>query len=206
MIELRNVSKKYTDKYVLKDFNMQINDGEFVGLKGSSGKGKTTILNIISLQEKFEGQLFINGKEILLKNRKQCRAILKNEIGYLFQNFALVDDLSVYENLKIVVKGNKKDIYPLMVEALKKVGLKEEILDRKICSCSGGEQQRVAIARVMLKQCNIILADEPTGSLDSDNANSVVQLLKELQKSGKTIVMVSHSDEVLLACDRIVNL
>lgn len=206
MIELRNVSKKYTDKYVLKDFNMKINDGEFVGLKGTSGKGKTTILNIISLQEKFEGQLFINEQEISLKNRKQCREILKNEIGYLFQNFALIDDLSVYENLKMVVKGNKKDCYPLMVKTLNKVGLQEEILERKVCSCSGGEQQRVAIARVMLKQCSIILADEPTGSLDPNNANSVVQLLKELQKNGKTIVMVSHSDEVLLACNRIVNL
>ena len=95
MIELKNVSKKYTGKYVLENVNIKVNDGEFVGLKGPSGKGKTTILNIISLQEKYEGQLIINGIEISRKDKKQCRKLLKNEKGYLFQNFALVDDVSV---------------------------------------------------------------------------------------------------------------
>ena len=206
MIELKNVSKKYTGKYVLENVNIKVNDGEFVGLKGPRGKGKTTILNIISLQEKYEGQLIINGIEISRKDKKQCRKLLKNEIGYLFQNFALVDDLSVYENLKMIMNGNKKNMRTMMEDKLEKVGLSKEILDRKVCSCSGGEQQRIAIARIMLKKCSIVLADEPTGSLDSENANLVVQLLKNLQKEGKTIVMVSHSDEVLLACDRVIEL
>lgn len=206
MIELKNVSKKYTDKYVLKDINMTIKDGEFVGLKGTSGRGKTTLLNIIGLQEEHEGKIFIEGKEVKTKNKKQCRQLLKKKIGYLFQNFALIDDLSVYENLKIVMNGKKRDIRPIMEEALNKVGLEKEMLDRKVCSCSGGEQQRIAIARIILKESSIILADEPTGSLDPVNAKIVVDLLKELKGEGKTIIMVSHSDEVLSACDRVVEL
>jgi putative ABC transport system ATP-binding protein len=206
MVELKNVSKKYTDHYVLKHINLTIHDGEFVGLKGTSGKGKTTLLNIISLQETYEGQLFINGEEIHLKDKRHCRQLLKDEIGYLFQNFALIDDLSVYENLKLVMNEPKNERKPLMKEALKKVGLREEILERNVCSCSGGEQQRIAIARIMLKKCSLVLADEPTGSLDSDHAKVVVELLKSLQREGKTIIMVSHSDEVLSACDRVIEL
>ncbi len=206
MIALKNISKEYAGKYVLQNFSLQIEDGEFVGLKGESGKGKTTILNIISLQEKYEGQLLINGKEISLKNKKQCRELLKNEIGYLFQNFALVDDLSVYDNLKMVIKDKKKNVRLRMEDALNNVGLSREILERRVCTCSGGEQQRIAIARIILKKCNIILADEPTGSLDKTNAKLVVDLLKQLQKEGKTILMVSHSDAVLASCDRVVEL
>lgn len=133
--------------------------------------------------------------------------MLKKVIGYLFQNYALIDDLTVYENLKIVInKKNKIKGKELMLEALEKVGVANEFLNKKIYTCSGGEQQRIAIARLMLKDCDIVLADEPTGSLDDKNTAIVMKLLTQLNEEGKTIVMVSHDDVALSYCKEIVQL
>ena len=133
--------------------------------------------------------------------------MLKKVVGYLFQNYALIDDLTVYENLKIVInKKNKIKGKELMLEALEKVGVANEFLNKKIYTCSGGEQQRIAIARLMLKDCDIVLADEPTGSLDDKNTAIVMKLLTQLNEEGKTIVMVSHDDVALSYCKEIVQL
>ena len=161
----------------------------------------------MGLLEDYEGTLNIMGEEVRYRDKKKRKEMLKKVIGYLFQNYALIDDLTVYENLKIVInKKNKIKGKELMLEALEKVGVANEFLNKKIYTCSGGEQQRIAIARLMLKDCDIVLADEPTGSLDDKNTAIVMKLLTQLNEEGKTIVMVSHDDVALSYCKEIVQL
>lgn len=204
-IELKNIEKSYGEKIVLKNFNLSVERGEFVGIQGESGKGKSTLLNIIGLLEPCEGEIRLNGHQVSPKDYRKLSRDFKLKIGYLFQNFALIDDVSVYENLNIVQSpGNKSEKRQKMIEALRRVGFEEEILKQKIYELSGGEQQRIAVARIMLYDSDIILADEPTGSLDRKNKEIVMSLLKELQKENKTILMVSHDDASLEYCSRVV--
>lgn len=205
-IELVDISKSFGEKQIFSNYNLTIEKGEFLGLKGKSGKGKTTLLNIIGLLDSFEGQILLDGETINQKDRKLVRHLLKHRMGYLFQNFALIDDASVYDNLKIVMGRDKKEnIRKKMLDALSKVGL-DDVLNQKIYTLSGGEQQRIAIARLMLKQCDIILADEPTGSLDSSNGKMVIDLLKQMNQENKTIIMVSHDDKSFVNCSRVVEI
>ncbi|MCR5630047.1 ATP-binding cassette domain-containing protein [Eubacterium sp.] len=200
-IEMKNIGKSYGDKVILKDFDLKVRKGVFLGIKGESGKGKTTLLNIIGTLESFEGEYKLNGEDVDFEDKKKKRKYLKDDIGYLFQNYALIDDLSVYDNLVIVLdKKDKENEKELLDNVLKKVGLDSSYLYKKIYTCSGGEQQRIAIARLMLKDCNIILADEPTGSLDEKNKEIVMNLICDLNREGKTVIMVSHDDEALSYC------
>ena len=206
-LELKNISKKYGNNTIFDNYNLEVKKGTFLGIKGKSGRGKTTLLNIMGLLEDYEGTLNIMGEEVRYRDKKKRKELLKKVIGYLFQNYALIDDLTVYENLKIVInKKNKIKGKELMLEALEKVGVANEFLNKKIYTCSGGEQQRIAIARLMLKDCDIVLADEPTGSLDDKNTAIVMILLTQLNEEGKTIVMVSHDDVALSYCKEIVQL
>ncbi|HRV32285.1 MAG TPA: ABC transporter ATP-binding protein [Candidatus Paceibacterota bacterium] len=207
IIKLENIKKRYGEKEVLRDFNLEIKKGEFVGIIGKSGAGKSTLLNIIGLLEECDdGKVIIEGDQIKTKDRKKIQSLLKNKIGYLFQNYALIDDLTVYENLKIVLEGKDKEMNKkLILEALNKVEL-GNILDKKIYQLSGGEQQRVAIARLILKKSEIILADEPTGSLDRINGKRIMELLRELNNQGKTIIIVTHDEHVIEYCTRVINL
>lgn len=206
-LELKNISKKYGNNTIFDNYNLEVKKGTFLGIKGKSGRGKTTLLNIMGLLEDYEGTLNIMGEEVRDRDKKKRKEMLKKVIGYLFQNYALIDDLTVYENLKIVInKKNKIKGKELMLEALEKVGVANEFLNKKIYTCSGGEQQRIAIARLMLKDCDIVLADEPTGSLDDKNTAIVMKLLTQLNEEGKTIVMVSHDDVALSYCKEIVQL
>lgn len=206
IIRLENISKVYKTKTIFEKYNLIVEKGEFLGIKGESGKGKSTLLNIIGLLETCEGKVIIEGKEINYKNTKEIRKLLRYKIGYLFQNFALIDDLSVYDNLKIVIKRDaRKNSKDLILKQLKKVGM-EDALHKKIYQLSGGEQQRIAIARLILHKSEIILADEPTGSLDRKNAKIVMDLLKEFHLQGKTIIMVSHDESTFGNCSRIINL
>lgn len=206
-LELKNISKKYGNNTIFDNYNLEVKKGTFLGIKGKSGRGKTTLLNIMGLLEDYEGTLNIMGEEVRYRDKKKRKEMLKKVIGYLFQNYALIDDLTVYENLKIVInKKNKIKGKELMLEALEKVGVANEFLNKKIYTCSGGEQQRIAIARLMLKDCDIVLADEPTGSLDYKNTAIVMKLLTQLNEEGKTIVMVSHDDVALSYCKEIVQL
>ncbi len=206
LIELKNVNKNYGEKCVLENLNIDINEGEFIGIKGKSGRGKTTLLNIIGLQETFEGELYFDGNKIDINDKKAVRKLLKDEVGYLFQNFALVDDMNVYDNLNIVIDKKNKKTEKAMINALELVGLNKDFLYQKVYKCSGGEQQRIAVARLILKNCRIILADEPTGSLDFENANLIMKLLTELNEQGKTIIMVSHDDKMISYCKRVIDL
>ena len=206
LIKLEHIGKSYRENQIFDNLNLKVEKGEFLGIKGESGTGKSTLLNIIGLLEECEGKVNIEGKEISYKDTKEVRKLLRNKIGYLFQNFALIDDLTVYENLKIVLDSvSKKEGRMLILQELKRVGL-DDILDKKIFQLSGGEQQRVAIVRLILHKSEIILADEPTGSLDRKNAKIIMDLLKEFHNQGKTIIMVSHDESAFSNCSRVINL
>ena len=202
MIEIKNISKSFDGNKIFDNFSLTINKGEFLIVTGASGCGKTTLLNMIGAIEKPDnGQILIDGKNMTL--RKNRLEYFKKGVGFLFQNYALVDNKTVKENLEIV-KGNSKN--PISIDdALKQVDL-EEKADKKVYKLSGGEQQRVAIARLIIKKCDIILADEPTGSLDSKNGETVIELLKQLQNGGKTIIMVTHDCRLEKYGDRVIKL
>lgn len=202
MIEIKNISKSFDGKKIFDNFSLTINKGEFLIVTGASGCGKTTLLNMIGAIEKPDnGQILIDGKNMTL--RKNRLEYFKKGVGFLFQNYALVDNKTVKENLEIV-KGNSKNSISID-DALKQVDL-EEKADKKVYKLSGGEQQRVAIARLIIKKCDIILADEPTGSLDSKNGETVIDLLKQLQNGGKTIIMVTHDCRLEKYGDRVIKL
>ncbi|GLB61478.1 ATP-binding cassette domain-containing protein [Cytobacillus sp. NCCP-133] len=202
MIEIKKLTKKFDEKILFSNFNLTIDDGDFVIFSGPSGCGKTTLLNMIGAIEKIDiGEITVNGIDI--KNKRNHLNYFRTKIGFLFQNFALVDNKTVKENLKLIRKDCKTNLS--IEEALRIVGLNEK-LNKKVYTLSGGEQQRVALARLMLKKCEIILADEPTGSLDKDNAETVLNILKQLNKQGKTIILVTHDEEIKKQGSRVVNL
>ncbi|MGT2803202.1 ATP-binding cassette domain-containing protein [Streptococcus henryi] len=199
-IELRNVTKSFKNKKILNEFNLVINKGEMVALVGPSGCGKSTLLNIIgALEFDYEGSVYIENKKIS-KNLLQTMSIRKHSLSYLFQNFALLENETVGKNLKIVSRDSVDIKF-----ALSQVGL-EGYWKEKIYTLSGGEQQRVAMARLLLKKSNIILADEPTGSLDKQNAQKIFDILLELKKKGKTIVVVTHDLTFLSYFDKVINI
>lgn len=209
LIELDNITKSYGNKNILDKFSLEIKEGEFIAIMGSSGKGKSTILNILGLLETFdEGKLTIDGEDHIRPNSSKATRMLREKISYLFQNFALVDDETVQYNLEVALKytkASKQEKLQKMKEALSIVGL-ENYEKRKVYELSGGEQQRVSVARIMLKPSKIILADEPTGSLDEKNRDGIIELLKKLNSEGKTIVVVTHDKYVASKCQRVINL
>lgn len=194
MIEINGLSKQY-NKVIFDNFDMDIDEGQFVLISGESGRGKSTLLNIIGmLDTDYEGSVCVLGYEQLQIDSKVGRRLLNNDISYLFQNFGLIDNKTIYENLVIiskVKKYKKKQRVSLMKEALEKVKLDMDI-NTPIYELSGGEQQRVAVAKIILKAPKLILCDEPTGSLDQDNAHAIMTILSELNKQGSTIVIASH--------------
>ncbi|MGG3123100.1 ATP-binding cassette domain-containing protein [Priestia megaterium] len=202
MIEIRGLTKKFEDKVIFDKFDLKINKKDFTIFSGPSGCGKTTLLNMIGAIETFEeGQIFVDGINIM--NSKEHLNYFRTKIGFLFQNFALVDNKTVKENLKLIHKNSRTNIS--IESALQTVGLQNK-LNKKVYTLSGGEQQRVALARLMLKKCDVILADEPTGSLDKANAEKVLNILKELNEQGKTIILVTHDENIKKQGNRIINL
>ena len=202
MIEIKNLTKKFNEKVVFLDFNLTIENGDFIIFSGPSGCGKTTLLNMIGAIEKFDnGEIIVDGVDI--RNKKNHLNYFRTKVGFLFQDFALVDNKTVKENLKFIRNNCKTNLS--IEEALNIVGLIEK-LNKKVYTLSGGEQQRVALARLMLKKCDIILADEPTGSLDKKNAESVLNILKQLNEQGKTIILVTHDENIKKQGNRVVNL
>lgn len=199
MIEFKNLTKSYKNIKVLNEIDFIVNDGDFVSIYGESGCGKSTLLNIIGLLDDFDsGELLFDGKNIRNVNSKNAMLMRRNSISYLFQSYALIDDKSVKENLLIALeykKKSKKDKMLMVKAALKEVGLLNKI-DRIVCELSGGEQQRIAMARTILHDTAIILADEPTGSLDSKNKKIIIDLLLRENKKGKTVVVATHDENI----------
>lgn len=200
MIEIKNLSKRFEDKVVFDNFNLTIEDGDFVIVVGESGAGKTTLLNMIGGIEKADsGKILVDNQEIT-RNQSQYWG---NTVGFLFQNFVLLENKTVRQNLEMVKKKNVSSVS--IEEALEIVGMLSAI-DKKVYKLSGGEQQRVALARLMVKKCNLILADEPTGSLDRKNKQIVIDIIKKLNQMGKTIIMVTHDDELVQEGKKVISL
>lgn len=206
VVKVENIMKSFGNHQVYQGFSMNIKRNEFVVIKGKSGCGKSTLLNMIGLLDiPDKGHIYLFNEEVHPFSRK-AEQYLKYKIGYLFQNFALLENETVFYNIMLSIEHHKiKDKEKLIKEALDTVGL-QGYEYKKVCECSGGEQQRIAIARLLLKPCELVLADEPTGSLDRDNKKEICHLLKLLQEKGKTIIVVSHDEDVLMYADRIITI
>lgn len=208
MIQVKNLNKQFNGEYLFTEFNLSVNKGEMIAITGKSGSGKSTLIACMCGLEKFDkGKIEINKRNIANMKQKDKVLIYRNEIGYLFQNYALISHETINYNLEIVLsykklsKAKKKE---LKLEALNKVGL-DKSLDTKVYTLSGGEQQRVAIARLLLKEPLVIFADEPTGALDEVNKHIILKLLLEF-KGKSTIIIVTHDEEVMNYCDRNIQL
>lgn len=202
MITIKNLSKSFGEKKLFENYSLQINDGEFVIFTGVSGCGKTTLLNMIgSLESADSGEIEVDGMDITQK--KNQREYLKRKVGFLFQNFALVDNKTVEENLKLVKNNCRSGVS--IEEALEMVGLSDKA-KQKVYSLSGGEQQRAALARLIVKKCDCVLADEPTGSLDRKNADTVFSILEKINESGKTVIIVTHDESFREKGKRVIEL
>ena len=213
MIKIQNLSKVFRTEEVettaLNHVSLHVKPGEFVAIMGPSGCGKSTLLNIIGLLDNpSEGEYYFNSQEVGHLKEKQRTQVRKGNIGFVFQSFNLIDELNVYENVELPLIYLKK-------KAGEKKELVNHILDRMNIShrakhfpqqLSGGQQQRVAIARAVVAEPKLILADEPTGNLDSKNGAEVMNLLTELNQEGTTIIMVTHSQHDASYAHRIINL
>jgi putative bacteriocin ABC transporter len=209
MIKIKNLSKSFDDHMVLDNINLDIKEGEMVAILGESGSGKSTLLNIIGLIEgDYDGDYYFKDNKNVRVNSSKSSKLIREEISYIFQSFALIEDESVRDNLKLALKyvnKSKDEEENMIFEALEKVNMKDHI-DKIVASLSGGEQQRVALARAILKPSSLILADEPTGSLDEKNKEYVMDVLKDLNKSGKTVLVVTHDKYTASVCQRKINL
>lgn len=199
LVELRHINKSYGNHTVIEDFSLKIERGDYISITGPSGKGKTTLLNIIGMLDKPDsGDVLVLGNKNMDFMSSKARKIRRYCMSYLFQNYGLIDTDTVAKNLYLVTAFLGMDRYSQkkqIAHVLKQVGL-EGYENRKIYTLSGGEQQRIALAKLMLKSPDLILADEPTGSLDIANRDYVLQVLEQMNKKGKTIVVVTHDLEV----------
>lgn len=213
MIKITNLEKVYRTEEVetvaLNKLTLEVKEGEFVAVMGPSGCGKSTLLNILGLLDDPDAGSFIfNGIEVANFNERKRADLRKHNIGFVFQSFNLIDELTVYENVEL----------PLIYTGVKSAERKkrvDEVLDKMQImhrrkhypqQLSGGQQQRVAVARAVVNNPKLILADEPTGNLDSNNGNDVMQLLTELNQAGTTIIMVTHSEHDARYSHRIIRM
>ena len=205
IIELKNVNKIYKTKveniHILKNINLAFNKGDFISIQGKSGSGKTSLLNILGLlDEPTDGEIYINGEKIHYRNEKAKTAIRNKKIGFVFQFHYLLNEFTALENVMMpaLIKKNmnKNEIKKKAKELLALVGLAKRI-KHKPMELSGGEKQRVAIARAMINDPDIILADEPTGNLDTETSNIINKLFMKINKErNQSIIIVTHSLEL----------
>jgi putative ABC transport system ATP-binding protein len=213
MIELKNVTKKYRMREVettaLNEVSLKIEQGEFVSIMGTSGCGKSTLLNVLGmLDSPTDGEYLFDGEDVSNFSEKERADLRKNKIGFIFQNFNLIDELSVFENVELplhylgVPKSERKK---RVMEVLERMGIAHRAKHRP-SQLSGGQQQRVAVSRAVVTEPKLILADEPTGNLDSHFGSEVLSLLKDLNEAGHTIIMVTHSREDAKHSKRVIEL
>ena len=213
MIKVTNLSKVFRTEEIettaLNQVSFEINDGEFVAIMGPSGCGKSTLLNILGLLDNpTDGSYQLLGQEVAKLKEKDRTKFRKGNIGFVFQSFNLIDELNVYENVELPLKYlniSSSERKARVTEMLKRMNISHRA-QHFPQQLSGGQQQRVAIARAVVSNPKLILADEPTGNLDSKNGKEVMDLLTQLNEEGTTIVMVTHSQKDASCAQRIVNL
>lgn len=212
-IELKNITKIYGSKKnkfkALSNINLKINDGEMIAIVGPSGSGKSTLLNIIgTIDNATSGSYILNNININTLKSKDIAKLRNKNFGFIFQYFGLLNDISVYKNVRIPLeycKCNRTEASKRIDKLLERLG----ILDKKKYTpkeLSGGQCQRVSIARALVNNPNIILADEPTGALDKSTGNEVLNILNEINKSGKTVIIVTHDLDIANKCSRIIKI
>ena len=214
IVELKDINKFYKvgkeKAHILKSINLNIKKGEFVMIMGKSGSGKTTLLNILGFLDKFdEGEYIFNNQDVTRLNESERSNFRNLNIGFIFQQFNLINTLNIYQNVELPMiynnKYSKQEKKDQIENNLSIVGLLDKIKQKPV-QLSGGQQQRVSIARALVNDPEIIFADEPTGSLDSDTGIEIMELLKELNKQGKTIIMVTHDEDLTKYASKVIKL
>ncbi|HGJ2973937.1 TPA: ATP-binding cassette domain-containing protein [Streptococcus pneumoniae] len=198
-IDLLNVSKSFGSKKIFTDLNLIFESGKSYALIGGSGSGKSTLLNIIGRLEKIDSGNVLVDKQDIWKIKE--RTFFKNTVGYVFQNYSLIDNKTVYDNLSLITKDKKT-----ITDVLEKVGLSSDYLHQKIYELSGGQAQRVAIARMLMKPRKIILADEPTGALDGEIGKEIIRLLLNETAEDKYVIIATHDPPVYNEVDVIIDM
>ena len=198
-IDLLNVSKSFGSKKIFTDLNLKFESGKSYALIGGSGSGKSTLLNIIGRLEKIDSGNVLVDKQDIWKIKE--RTFFKNTVGYVFQNYSLIDNKTVYDNLSLITKDKK-----IITDVLEKVGLSSDYLHQKIYELSGGQAQRVAIARMLMKPRKIILADEPTGALDGEIGKEIIRLLLNETAEDKYVIIATHDPAVYNEVDVIIDM
>lgn len=198
-IDLLNVTKSFGSKKIFTDLNLRFESGKSYALIGGSGSGKSTLLNIIGRLEKIDsGNVLVDEQDIW---KIKERTFFKNTVGYVFQNYSLIENKTVYDNLKLITKDKKT-----ITDVLEKVGLSSDYLHQKIYELSGGQAQRVAIARMLMKPRKIILADEPTGALDGEIGKEIIRLLLNETAEDKYVIIATHDPAVYNEVDVIIDM
>lgn len=209
MLDMKNIKKIFrtdlVETHALRDFSLQVEEGEFVAVTGPSGSGKTTFLNITGMLETFNsGTYLLDGQDVSQLDDKNRSKLRNEKIGFIFQSFNLIPDLNLFDNVDVPLRYrgfNAKERKRRIEESLERVGLSAR-LKHLPAQLSGGQQQRVAIARALAGEPRFLLADEPTGNLDSLMARQVMQLLEEINQQGTTIIMVTHDAELARRAQR----
>ena len=214
MIEIKNLNKTYNYKksnefHALKDINLTIEDGEMVAIIGKSGAGKSALMLSIGCIDFFEsGEYLLNGRPVAGLSDSGLAKIRNKEIGIVMQDFALIEDYTILENVMVPLYFSDCRLNTMKVTAMdsiRKVGM-GDIAKKSVKKLSGGQKQRVAIARALVNNPSVILADEPTGALDTETSADIMNVFKELNKEGKTVVIITHDKEVAEKCDRIIEI
>jgi putative ABC transport system ATP-binding protein len=213
MLQMKNLSKVYRtemiETHALRGFDIHVREGEFVAVTGPSGSGKTTFLNIAGLLEEFtDGTFLLDGTDVSGLNDNQRSRLRNEKIGFVFQGFNLIPDLNLFDNVDVPLRYrgfNSADRKRRIEQALEQVGLASR-MKHYPAELSGGQQQRVAIARALAGEPKLLLADEPTGNLDSQMARGVLELIEEINARGTTIIMVTHDPELAARAQRNVHI
>ena len=213
LIRVKNMYKIYNpgenEVRALDDVSLEINQGEFIAIVGHSGSGKSTFMNMLGcLDTPTSGKYVLDGQDVASMTDNQLADVRNKEIGFIFQGFNLISNLDAVENveLPLVYRGvSKNERKQLAMEALKSVGL-EDRMKHKPNEMSGGQQQRVAVARAVAAKPPIILADEPTGNLDTKSTQEIMEILKELHRSGRTVIIITHDEEIASQAHRVIRI
>ncbi len=211
-LEVTNVKKVYSTRFggnqveALKSINFSVEEGEYVAIMGESGSGKTTLLNILaSLDKPTSGEVLLDGKSVVGIKEKEIAAFRRENLGFVFQDFNLLDNFNVKDNifLPLVLSGKKyKEMEERLIPIVKMLGI-ESLLSKFPYEISGGQKQRVAVARALITNPKLILADEPTGALDSKSTDSMLKLFRQINEKGQTILMVTHSTKAAAHANRV---